>query len=117
LGCRVWVSIPCRRGVCSFLQNIQTSSGVHPASYSIDTKSSFPRGKVARWPENEGDHSPRLRMTAATALLSLYTFTPVTGAALCFTYCACNMQWNLKARDTVVLFVDHAKNEIFIMIS
>jgi hypothetical protein len=45
-------------GVCSFLQNIQTSSRVHPPSYAIGTKGSFPRGKVARWPENEGDNSP-----------------------------------------------------------
>jgi len=46
---------------------------------------------------------PRLRMTAAIALLSLYAFTAVTEAALSFTYCACNMQWQLKERDAVVL--------------
>jgi len=55
---------------------------------------------------------PRLRMTAAIALLSLYVFIAVTKAALSFTYCACNMQWKLKALDTAVLFVDHTKNEI-----
>lgn len=60
---------------------------------------------------------PRLRMTAATALLSMYAFIAVTEAALSFTYCACNMQWKLKVRNTVVLFVDHAKNAICIIIS
>lgn len=60
---------------------------------------------------------PRLRITAPIALLSLYAFTPETEAALSLSYCACNMQWKLKAWDTVVLFVDHAKNDIFIIIS
>ena len=59
----------------------------------------------------------RLRMTAAIALLSLYALIAVTETALSFIYCACNMQWKLKAQDTVILFVDHAKNEIFIMTS
>jgi len=32
----------------SFHHHIQTSSGAHPASYSVDTSGPFPGGKVAR---------------------------------------------------------------------
>jgi len=60
---------------------------------------------------------PRLRMTAAIALISLYAFIAAIEAALSLAYCACNMQWKLKVWDKVELFVDHAKNDIFIMIS
>jgi hypothetical protein len=35
---------------------VQTGSGAHPASYTMGTRGSFPRGKV--WPGRNADHSP-----------------------------------------------------------
>jgi hypothetical protein len=35
---------------------VQTSSGAHPASYTIGTGGSFPRGKA--WLGRDADHSP-----------------------------------------------------------
>jgi hypothetical protein len=35
---------------------VQTSSGAHPASYTVGTGGSFPRGEV--WPGRDADHSP-----------------------------------------------------------
>lgn len=38
---------PGKRNNFSLLQNIQTSSGVHPTPYSIGTRGTFPGGKMA----------------------------------------------------------------------
>jgi hypothetical protein len=43
-------TIPGRSKKCSLLHSTQTDSGVHPASYKIDTENSFPEGiRVAVW--------------------------------------------------------------------
>jgi len=42
------VGIPEGARYFSFLQNIQTCSGAHPASYSVGTTDSFPWDKAAR---------------------------------------------------------------------
>jgi hypothetical protein len=45
------------RGRGFFLQPlVQTSSGAHPASYTISTGGFFPGGKA--WPGRDADHSP-----------------------------------------------------------
>jgi hypothetical protein len=49
------VRFPAGAGNFSLLRRIQTSSGVHPGSYSMGTRDSFPGGKVAGL---EADHSP-----------------------------------------------------------
>jgi len=43
-------SIPRRRndGIFSVYHFVQTGSGAHPASYPVNTRDSYPRGKVAR---------------------------------------------------------------------
>jgi hypothetical protein len=42
-----WGSIPGRDRDFSLLPRVQTSSGVHPASYLVGTRGSFPGGNVA----------------------------------------------------------------------
>jgi hypothetical protein len=43
-----WSSIPGRSKRFFSFHNIQTSSGVHPASYPMGTDGYLPRGKAAR---------------------------------------------------------------------
>jgi hypothetical protein len=54
----------------SLVNSIQTSSGPHPASCLVGTRSSFSRGKVV---EHESDHSP---LVLRTRIVELYLQTP-----------------------------------------
>jgi len=45
---RVWFPVRAVKGLFPLCHYMHTSSGAHLASYPMGTKSSFPRGKVAR---------------------------------------------------------------------
>jgi hypothetical protein len=45
---RSGVQVLARAGNFSLHHHVQTGSGAHPASYPMDTRGSFPGGKVAR---------------------------------------------------------------------
>jgi hypothetical protein len=48
------VKLPAKTGNFSLRHRVQTGSGVHPASYPMGTRGSFPGDKA----EREADHSP-----------------------------------------------------------
>jgi hypothetical protein len=55
----------------SLLHVVQTGSGVHPTSYTIGTRGSFPEVK---WPGREADHSPPT--SGEVKKMWIYTSTP-----------------------------------------
>jgi hypothetical protein len=66
------------------LQNVQTSCGAHPVSYSMGT-GVLSRGKVARMCRTTGLHLvPRLRMSGAIPQLPLYAFMAWRGKTFTF---------------------------------
>jgi hypothetical protein len=84
---------------------IQTDSGAHPASYTLDTGGSFPRGKAR--PGRDADHSPPSSAEVKKEQ-ELYLLSPkvpsrcVTGPLYSFIYiyiyiyvcvCVCVCSW------------------------
>jgi hypothetical protein len=51
---------------------VQTGSGAHPASYSMDTTGPLPGGKA--WPGRDADHSPHL--VSRSRMSRSYTSSP-----------------------------------------
>jgi hypothetical protein len=65
-----WVQFPAGVGNSSLRHRVQTDSGVHPVSYSIGIRVSYPGGKMEG---READHSPPSSADVKNAWS--YTFT------------------------------------------
>jgi hypothetical protein len=78
--------------------SIQTSSGAHPASCTMDTGGPFPGGKAR--PGRDADHSPlssaEVKNEYELYLLSLQTPPWHIAGLLCFIYINCKSSCNIR---------------------